>query len=310
MPAMTNFPFGITSLGMPVIGSGVQVPTTTGNVFFVDSVAGSASNDGRSPSRAKATIDSAIRLCTASKGDVIIVMPGHSESISGAAAIAADVAGITIVGLGWGALRPLITLHTTATTIAISAANVTFLNIRIATDVDAVVKVFNITGANALLDAVDFVETAACAALQFILTTAGAAGLTVQNGSWTQTATAATALQEWIRLVGVDRFKCINNYASLKGYATANPANGVIVGATTASLDVEIRSNRFITTNSTGAIPISLLANTTGMVTNNFVASAKTAIAGSVAMASCYGGNNYAAHVVNKSGLLDPVVDA
>jgi hypothetical protein len=82
------------------------------------------------------------------------------------------------------------------------------------------------------------------------------------------------------------------------------------VGVTTASLDVDIHDNRFITTNSTGAVPISLLAGTTGFLANNFVASAKTAIAGSIALASCYGANNYAAHVVNKNGLLEPVVDA
>lgn len=306
----TNFPGGITSYGVPVMGSGGSVPPSTGTYYFVHSGTGSASNDGKSATTALATIDDAIGHCAASKGDVIVVMPGHAESISGAAAIAVDVAGISIIGLGWGALRPTVTLHTTDATIAISVANVLIRNIRIATDVDAVVKVFNITAANVTLDAVDFVETAACACLQFILTTAAADDLTVQNCSWVQTATAATALQEWIRLVGADRFKCFNNFANLKGYATANPANGVIVGATTASLDVYIEGNRFISTNSTGAIVISLLANSTGFVVNNFVASAKTAIAGQVALANAYGGNNYANNTVNTSGLLDPVVDS
>jgi hypothetical protein len=212
--------------------------------------------------------------------------------------------------MGWGPMRPLVTLHTTTTTIAISAANVLIRNIRIATDVDAVVKVFNITAAGVTLDAVDFVETASCAALQFVLTTAAADDLTIMNCSWVQSQTAATATQEWIRLVGTDRFKCINCYASLKGYATGNPANGVIVGNTTAANDVEIRNNRFITLNSTGTIAISMLANSTGMITENFVASAKTAIAGQIAMANCYGGNNYANNTVNTSGLLDPVVDS
>lgn len=306
----TGFPNGITVFGMPVIPGGGFIPPTTGNVYFVDSVTGSNSNDGKRPTKAVATIDYAIGLCTANKGDTIVVLPKHAESISGVGAIAADVAGIAIIGLGWGNVRPTITLHTTTTTIAVSAANVLFRNLRIATDVDAVVTVFNITAAGVTLDAVDFVETAACAALQFILTTAAADDLTVMNCSWVQTQTAATALQQWIVLTGADRFKCLNNFANLKGYATANPANGVIVGVTTAANDVYIEGNRFISTNSTGAIVISLLANTTGMVVNNFVASAKTAIAGQVAMASAYGGNNYANNTVNTSGLLDPVVDS
>lgn len=305
---ITNFPGGVGSFGMPVLPG---IMPTTGSVFFVHSGTGNNSSyQGTDPTRPFATIDYAIGFCTANKGDLIVVMPGHSESISGVGAIAADVAGVTIVGLGSGNLRPLITLHTTATTIAISAANVTFRNLRIATDVDAVVTVFNITAAGVTLDAVDFVETAACAALQFVLTTAAADDLTIKNCSWVQTVTAATALMEWIKLVGADRAKIFNNFANLKGLATANPANGVLVGGTTASLDVDIAWNRFIITNSTGNIPISLLANSTGFVCYNSVASGKTAIAGQVAVANCYATNNYANNTVNTSGLLDPVVDS
>lgn len=305
--SLTNFTNGLAVFGMPVLPGGV--PASTGTYYFIDSNTGSDSNDGKSPQRPFATIDYAIGNCTASKGDVILVMPGHSESISGAGAITADVAGISIVGLGWGNLRPTITLHTTATTIAISAANVTFRNLRIATDVDAVVKVFNITGAGVTLDAVDFVETASCAALQFVLTTAAADDLTIQNCRWVQTTTAATALMEWIKLVGTDRVKIVNCFANLKGYATANPANGVIVGGTTAALDVEIVGNRFIITNSTGNVAISLYTGSTGYALWNFVASSKTAVAGSIALASAYGSENYASNTVNTAGFLDPVVD-
>ncbi len=307
---LTTFPNGISSFGMPVMGSGGALPSTTGTYYFVDSVTGSASNDGLSATRPLATIDDAINHCAASKGDTIVVFATHAESISGAAAIAVDIAGISIIGLGWGALRPTVTLHTTDATIAISAANILIRNIRIKTDVDAVVTCISITAAGVTLDAVDFVETAACAALQFVLTTAAADDLTIQNCSHVQSQTAATATQAWIGLVGADRFKFINNYVNLKGYATANPANGVLVGATTLCADVEIRNNRLISLNSTGAIVISLFTGTTGMVTENFVASAKTAIAGQVAIASCFGGNNYANNTVNTSGLLDPVVDS
>lgn len=304
----TNFPNGINTSF--VTGAGLGMPPTTGTVYYVSSVTGNNGNNGKSPDQAFATWDYAVGNCTASKGDQIILMAGHSESVSGAAAIACDVAGIAIIGQGWGNLRPLITLHTTATTIAVSAANVLMKNIRIATDVDAVVKIFNVTAAGFTQDGVDLVETASCAALQWMLTTAAADDLTIQNCKWVQTQTAATALQEWVKLVGTDRLVFVNNFANLKGYATANPANGVLVGGTTAANDVWVEGNRLISTNSTGAIPLSLLANTTGFVANNGVASAKTAIAGQVAIASCYGYNNYASHVVNKSGLLDPVVDA
>jgi hypothetical protein len=186
---------------------------------------------------------------------------------------------------------------------------VMFRNIRIATDVDAVVKVFNITAAGATLDAVDFVETAACAALQFVLTTVAADDLTIQNCSWVQSQTAATALMKWIELVGADRAKIRNNYANLKGFATSNPANGVIVGSGTASLDVEIMWNRMIILNSTGNIAVSMLANSTGFVGYNSAGSSKTAQAGTFALANCYGAENYATNAVNTNGTIDPAAD-
>lgn len=307
---LTGIVANTLTLSGAIFSGNLAVYGTTGSVFFVSSVSGSSGNDGLSASTPKATIAQAIALCTAAKGDVVIVMPGHAESLSGASALALNKSGVTIIGLGNGANRPALTLHTTDALITISAANVTLRNFQILTDVDAVVTCFSITAAGVTLDRVDFVETAACACLQFVLTTAAADDLTISNSKWVQTATAATALQQWIVLVGADRARITDNFANLKGYATSNPANGVVVGATTASSDILIARNVFITTNSTGAIAISLLANSTGFVINNSVASAKTAIAGQVACANAYATNNYANNTVNTSGLLDPVVDS
>jgi hypothetical protein len=43
----TNFPGGVTSFGVPVLGGGYAVPATTGNYFFVDSNTGSNGNSGK-----------------------------------------------------------------------------------------------------------------------------------------------------------------------------------------------------------------------------------------------------------------------
>ena len=84
---------------------------TTGNIWFVDSGAASGGN-GLSPEGAVLTIDAAINLATAANGDIIVVMEGHAETIAGAAGVAQDVAGLTIVGLGRGRNRPVITFAT------------------------------------------------------------------------------------------------------------------------------------------------------------------------------------------------------
>lgn len=93
-----------------------------------------------------ATIDYAIGRCTASRGDKIIVKEGHSETISAAGGIACDVAGIEIVGIGVGPRRPTVNLGTATTaSITVSAANVTWRNMRILSTFADVVTAFDVT---------------------------------------------------------------------------------------------------------------------------------------------------------------------
>ena len=82
----------------------------TGERFFVHSGTGTNSvGGGQNPDAPLATIDYAVALCTADKGDVIYVMPGHAEVVSAAAGLDLDVSGITIIGLGSGANTPTVT---------------------------------------------------------------------------------------------------------------------------------------------------------------------------------------------------------
>ena len=48
--SLTNFPNGISVLGMPMIGNGPIF--STGDFYFVDSVNGSDTNDGKDKDRA------------------------------------------------------------------------------------------------------------------------------------------------------------------------------------------------------------------------------------------------------------------
>ena len=99
-----------------------------GNVFYVDSNDGTDDTaHGFAPgSSAFATIDYAVGRCTANNGDVIYVMPGHAETISTATGLVVDVAGVSIIGVGTGALRPTLTLSASASTVSITAANCVF----------------------------------------------------------------------------------------------------------------------------------------------------------------------------------------
>jgi hypothetical protein len=86
-----------------------------GQAFYVDSAAGSNSYDGTTWTNAVATLDYAVGLCTAGRGDIIFLAPGHAETGTAAAMAALDVAGITVQGVGAGSLKPTLTLGTATT---------------------------------------------------------------------------------------------------------------------------------------------------------------------------------------------------
>jgi hypothetical protein len=113
---------------------------STGKRFYVSSATGSdAAGQGGSPTAPFASVDYAIGKCTTLQGDIIYVMPGHSEAYTAANGWDADVAGISIIGLGRGDNRPHFHFDDTDATVAIGAAGVTVKNLRFLAGIAAVV---------------------------------------------------------------------------------------------------------------------------------------------------------------------------
>lgn len=111
MPKYEYLTVGVLDVLSKIKGPGsIQgLPYTSGQRLFVHDTVGidNAANGGN-PDQPLATLDYAISLINASEGDQIICMEGHSETLS--AQIAADVIGITVVGLGHGDARPTFTV--------------------------------------------------------------------------------------------------------------------------------------------------------------------------------------------------------
>ncbi|MFA4973446.1 MAG: hypothetical protein WC683_12580 [bacterium] len=87
-----------------------NVPEHPGAIWFVGSEVTAASDSdgyGKSPDMPFATLDYAIAYCESDEGDVIYVLPGHSEALT--EQISVDVSGIKIIGLGDGDNRPQFT---------------------------------------------------------------------------------------------------------------------------------------------------------------------------------------------------------
>jgi hypothetical protein len=117
----------------------------TGNVFYVDSATGSATYDGKDKTHAKATLDSAIALCTANNGDIIYVMQGHAENWDTTDSADLDVAGITIIGLGDGNdTMPTFTFTDTDGELVIGAVNITIKNLAFTPSITGVVHAVEI----------------------------------------------------------------------------------------------------------------------------------------------------------------------
>lgn len=70
--SLTNFPNGITSFGVPVLGS-IAGATMTGNYWFVDPVNGADGNEGSVELPLK-TLYRALQLCTAGNNDVVVLI--------------------------------------------------------------------------------------------------------------------------------------------------------------------------------------------------------------------------------------------
>ena len=163
----SNFPGGfnnVTIRGVPITQS------HPGQVYWVSNatptlpgqIGGSNGNPGTF-NAPFGTLDFAISSCTANRGDIIFIKPGHAETISSATALAFDVAGVAIVGLGAGTKRPTFTLDTAATTtIAVSADNMSISNCRFIGNFLSITSAFTVAAAAYFtIDNCSFTDTSA-----------------------------------------------------------------------------------------------------------------------------------------------------
>jgi hypothetical protein len=126
---------GVVTPGIPQYEDKVH---GTGQIFFVD--ASGSNGDGRTPATAVTTLDAGINLTTANRGDFVYVMQGHTETFTAADGFDADVAGISIIGLGNGLNAPIFLFNHTDAEVAVSGTgdNVLIENLRFHTTIDSV----------------------------------------------------------------------------------------------------------------------------------------------------------------------------
>ena len=163
----SNYPGGfnnVTIRGVPITQAhpGQVYWLSNATTVLPGQVGGSNGNPGTF-NAPFSTLDYAVSSCTANRGDIIFIKPGHAETISSATALALDVAGVAIVGLGLGTKRPTFTLDTAATTtIAVSADNMAIVNCRFIANFLGITSAFTVAAAAFFtIDNCSFTDTSA-----------------------------------------------------------------------------------------------------------------------------------------------------
>jgi hypothetical protein len=302
-----GFAGGLVVQNLPVLNS------YPGDVYWVDSGAGDAGKGSfRSPF---VTLQAAIDKAVASNGDIIIVKPGHAETISSATALAFDKAGINIVGMGEGTLKPTFTLDTaTTTTIAVSAVNVTVKGLKFSANFADIADLFTLSATNFKVYDCDFVATATNMNFVEIVDTGTTNnecdGLEFHNCKWIEPDTATTSFLNID--ADLDGLKVVDCYFNLGVNTSDLPAIADVATGKDIT-NVEIIGNKVIRLND--ANPLLVTADTTtantGIVAKNFVRHLDTASELLITAGTNFGMfENYATAAVDKSGYILPSVDS
>jgi hypothetical protein len=320
---MTNYAHGFKE-GVLIRGIPITV-THPGKVFWVSNStvqldnqrSGSNGNDGTF-NAPFSTLAYAISQCVADRGDIIFIKPGHAETISSATALALNVAGVAIVGLGLGTKRPTFTLDTATTaTIGVSAANVSLKNVVISANFADIVSAFTLTTAKYFtLEDVDIVETAVNMNFLHVIdtnTTDNAAdGLRVSNCFWHEpdAATLAFALVDGSQ----KNWEIVDN-VMVTGNATANTAALFTIATGKDLTGVRVLRNQIqVTGNAASTAGILITTDGTagtGIIAYNNIKHLDATTEILITATHTYGlFENRATAVANAQGYLLPAIDS
>ena len=203
---LTKYPNGVSSFGLPVVGG---AHLTTGKIFFVDSNIGSNSYDGRDSTKPFSTITYALTKCTANKGDIIYAMPSHIEP----ADVNINVAGVSLIGIGWGGLRPQLRLVTnTSASLEISSCDVLVSNILLHTTIDAMAHAVEVLADDAYLHKIEWFQVNSSNTPAIVIDCASTAQRMTIDDCWLIALGTCSGGCSLIQIDGADGHKLVNNF--------------------------------------------------------------------------------------------------
>lgn len=312
-----GFPNGVSIRGMPVM------QTHPGRVFWLSNNTtgllasqrgGSDGNRGTFDSPF-ATLNYAFTQCIANRGDVILVKPGHAETISTATAMAWSIAGVAVVGLGNGSNRPKFTISADNTaTVNVSADNISVQNCQFIGSFLSIAACFTLTTAKFFtVEACYFKDAGATTNFLNIIKSTGAAntvdGLAAIDNHWNGLGT--TSVNSFILTANdIDGAVWMRNTVKLARTATAAVFATVSAGVLT---DLICTDNVAISqqTADTGGGFINVGGTTsTGVVARNLLGDLSTTDLFITTNVGLTYDNNKKTGVITTSGYLLPATDS
>ena len=239
---------------------------TTGQIWYVDSATGTdAVGYGRTPDAPFASMNYCdTRLAAESrgnKGDMVIVMPGHTETISAAAGCDLNTAGIHWRGIGTGASTPLLTFGTaTGADLNIDAAGITLENFRITTTLDALTGPIDVNS-NAFTFKNILFEDGTGQVTDFIVADANADKMVIDGLRYIGASAAGT--NAMIALIGCDDVEIKNCFIF------GNFAVGAIDIRTTAAARLWVHDCSIRTVNAADICIVDTITGSTGNIGPN-----------------------------------------
>lgn len=234
----------------------------TGDIWWVGSTVTAASDAagfGKNPDAPFATL--AYANAAAAAGDTILLMPGHAESLIAATTLVMSLAGLRVIGLGNGRLRPQITIDTASTALwSITGANCLVENVDIISNFLNVATSMSVGAAadGLTLRKVNFYDTSVVLGSLIGISIADACcDVTIEDCNYYGIALTAAATSCIVCAGAADRLIIRNCY--LKG----DFSTGVVTATAAASIDVLFQRLLLVNMSETGK-GINLNAATTG----------------------------------------------
>lgn len=286
------------------ITNGPEIQATYGSVFYPDGTPALYT-----------TLTLALASCLASRGDTIIIAPGHTETVSSSTALSIAKAGVTIVGLGLGSMRPAFTLDTANTaTINVTANNVRISNVVFIANFLAIASLFTLTtAADFQLISCEVRDTSSILNFLAMVTTDttsnDADGLTIQGCKFNLLATSGAVLLA-SALGTNDRWMIASNF-----YKSATTGTGAVIPIAAGKIltNFYLLNNYFNVVNATGTAT-GYIFTTNGSTNTGFIDGNKdhalptTPLFGTASSGFVYG-LNYHSDQADLQGYLVPGAD-